>query len=244
MGPQRSDDRAASAARPPWLADALDQAADLILLTDARDRIAYVNRRSIDLLGVSPTKLVGEGAVAVVHPDSHAAFLDALRAARLGDPSSPQVINCALQARYVRPPVPAEMTLRPVALERQTVGCIVVARSLEQRSDSLAQRLASERVSAIGDLANQAADRINNPLAVLVTHIGIIEREAESGRAADPQSIEQMRKAIGRVADVTEELATIADTSVRKLLLSRTLADPAAVADPPASDPSASATGD
>jgi PAS domain S-box-containing protein len=211
--------------RPSWLAEAIDQAADLIFATDARDRFAYVSRRAEDLLGVAPAGLVGELVVSVVEPSGHALVLDALRSARLGDSSQAQVFECRFLTRRAPQPVPLEVTLRPVVAKGETVGCIGVARSLTQRGENLAQRLASERVAAIGDLANQAADRINNPLAVLVTHVGVIERAAQDGRPADPQSIEQMRNAIGRVADVTEELATIADTSIQKLLLGRSLAD-------------------
>ena len=225
MSAGRPDPGTAGDERPPWLAEALDQAADLIFLTDARDGFAYVSRRSIDLLGVSPAKLVGEPVVSVVLPESQAAVLDALRAARHNGESLPPVLECRFEARHAPEPVALELTLRPVAAQRRIVGCVGIARSLSERRDSLAQRLASERVAAIGDLANQAADRINNPLAVLVTHVGVIERAARDGRPANPQSIEQMRSAIARVADVTEELATIADTSIQKLLLGRSIAD-------------------
>jgi len=231
MGAARSEPDGTREPRPPWLAEAINQAADLIFLTDLRDRFAYVNGRSTDLLGIAPAELVGELVVSAVAPESHASILDALRAARLGDSSLPQVLECRFQARHAAAPVPLELTLGAVAARRQIVGCIGVARSLGQRGESLAQRLASERVAAIGDLANQAANRINNPLAVLVTHVGVIERAAQTGKTADPQSIEQMRNAIARVADVTEELATIADTSIQKLLLGRSIADLAVKAD-------------
>ncbi|MBM3472838.1 MAG: PAS domain S-box protein [Armatimonadetes bacterium] len=211
--------------RPAWLSDAVDQAADLVFLTDDRDRFVYVNRRAIDLLGTPPTKLVGEPVVAVVAPEAHARILDALQAARLGDPSDTQVVECAFVAKHAPEPVPLEITLRCVTVRRHRRGCVAVARSVVAREDSLSQLLASERVAAIGDLANQAADRINNPLAVLVTHAGVIERAAREGKPAGPESLEQMRNAITRIADVTEELSTIADTSIQKLLLGRPIAD-------------------
>jgi len=222
------DGRASDDLRPAWLPDAVDQAADLVFLTDDRDRFVYVNRRAIDLLGTAPAKLVGEPVILVVAPEAHAAILDALRAARLSDPSHAQVIECAFVGKHAPEPVPLEIALRAVTVRRHRLGCVGVGRSVLARQDRLAQRLASERVAAIGDLANQAADRINNPLAVLVTHVGVIERAAGEGKPAVPQSIEQMRNAISRIADVTEELATIADTSIQKLLLGRSIADIAA----------------
>jgi PAS domain S-box-containing protein len=219
------DARPADDLHPAWLPDSVDQAADLVFLTDDRDRFVYVNRRAIDLLGTPPSKLVGEPVIGVVAPSAHARVLDALRAARLGDPSHTQVIVCAFAAKHTPEPVPLEITLRAVTVRRHRRGCIGVARSVVAREDDLAQRLASERVAAIGDLANQAADRINNPLAVLVTHIGVIERAAGEGKPATPESLEQMRNAITRIADVTGELSTIADTSIQKLLLGRPIAD-------------------
>ncbi len=225
MAAARAEQDAASGPGPTWLVEAVDQAADLLFLSDARDRFAYVNRRSAALLGLAPGELTGETVVSVVLPDDHAALLDALRAVRLGESTGSEVLECRLVGRRAPEGLPVEITLAPVVIEHRTVGCIGIARSLAQRSDRLAQRLASERVAAIGDLANQAADRINNPLAVLVTHVGNIERAARHGKPANAESIEQMRNAIARVADVTEELATIADTSIQKLLLGRSIAD-------------------
>ena len=225
MSAEAPGGRASGDPRPPWLVEAIDQAADLIFLTDERDRLVHVNRRAVDLLGIPPAKLVGESVVLVVAPESQAAILDALRAARLGDPAEAHMTECRFVAKHVAEAVPLEVTVHPVMVGRKAVGCIGIGRSIGQRQDALCQRLASERVAAIGDLANRAADRINNPLAVLVTHVGIIERAATEGKPADASSIEQMRKAIGRIADETEGLATVADTSIQKLLLGSSIVD-------------------
>jgi len=225
MPAEASGGRASGGLQPPWLIEAIDQAADLIFLTDERDRFVHVNRRCVDLLGIPPAKLVGEAVVLYVAPDSQAAMLDALRSARLGDPAEAHMAECRFVAKHAAPAVPLEVTVHPVTVGRRIVGCICVGRSIVERQDALCQRLASERVAAIGDLANRAADRINNPLAVLVTHVGIIERAAKEGKPADASSIEQMRKAITRIADETEGLATVADTSIQKLLLGRPIAD-------------------
>jgi len=211
--------------RPRWFPEAVNQAADLVFLTDERDRFVYVNRRAIDLLGAAPARLVGEPVPAAVAPENHALILDALRAARLGDPPPTQVIECLFLAKHLEERVPLEVTLRPVTSRRHVLGCIGVGRSLSERRDSVAQRVASERVAAIGELANEAADRINNPLAVLATHLSLIERAAAEGRPVEAESIEQMRNSIARIAEVTQDLATIADTSIQKLVLGRPIAD-------------------
>jgi PAS domain S-box-containing protein len=212
-------------ARSTWLLQAVDQAADFIFLIDERDCFAYANRRALDLLGIPPAKLLGQPAIAVVAQEDHAPLLDALHAARRGDSAPGPPIECRFVPRHVPEPVAFEITLRSVTVGGRDVGCVGIARSIPQRRDSLAQRLASERVAAIGDLANRAADRINNPLAVLVTHVGNIERAAAQGKPADDASTQQMRTAVARIADVTEELATIADTSIQKLLLGRPIMD-------------------
>lgn len=211
--------------RPSWLVEAIEQAGDLVFLTDTRDCFAYVNRRTIDLLGIPPVRLIGEPVVAAVVPQDHAVLLDVLRAARFGGAPEEQITECRFVSAHADQTVALEVVVRSVTVRGEVLGCIGVGRPVLTRQESLAQRLASERVAAIGDLANQAADKINNPLAVLVTHVGNIERAAEEGRPADRKFTEQMRTAIGRIAGVTEELATLADTSVQKLLLGRAVAD-------------------
>ncbi|MGQ9731330.1 MAG: PAS domain-containing protein [Candidatus Zipacnadales bacterium] len=206
-----------------YVVRAIDQAADLVFVTDKQDRFIYANRRSIDLLGYLPADLVGGTLVSIVEPDDHALVLDALRTARLEEPRQPQALRISLVPRHAEATVQCELLLRAVVIKREVVGCIGIARTVTEQQDYELQ--ASERAAAIRDLANQAADRINNPLAVLVTHLGIIARAAGEGRPAASDSLAQMRNAIERIADVTRDLATVSDTSMHKLLGGRPIID-------------------
>jgi PAS domain S-box-containing protein len=196
-----------------------------MFLTNERDEFVYVNRRVTELLGLAAAELVGGQVVHVVALASQAVLLDALQTARLNEAPQAQLLECALTSKYLHEPVELELSIRPVVARREVLGCVVIGRCLTERQVSLAQRLTAERVSAIGTLANRAADRINNPLAVLATHLGIIERAAKEGQPVDPMLIELMRNSIARIAEVTQDLATIADTSIQKLVLGSSIVD-------------------
>ncbi len=204
---------------PSWLADAIDQAADVVFIVDDRDRICYLNRRASELTGIPADSLLGEPILKLVEPTSHGAVLDALHAALKRDEPGAQLLEMAWNRIGAAEPVYVEAVLHPVQTDSQIVGCIGIARDVSKRREYQAERLASERVAAVGALAQSAADKINNPLAVLITHLGVMERAVAERRPCEPESIENMKKVVERIAEATEELAAAADTSVRKAIL-------------------------
>jgi len=204
---------------PSWLADAIDQAADVVFIVDDRDRIRYLNRRASELTGIPADKLLGETILKLVEPSNHGAVLDALRATVRSDGPGAQLLEMAWNRVGAPEPVYVEAVLHPVRADSQIVGCIGIARDVSKRREYQAERLASERVAAVRDLARSAAHKINNPLAILITHLAVMEREAAQNKPCEPESIGNMKKVVERIAEATKELAVAADTSVQKAIL-------------------------
>jgi len=204
---------------PRWLPHAIDQAADVVFVVDFRDRVVYVNRRVCELTGFQREELVGDTVLKLVGPNSHAALLDALHAAATHEQSGPQLLEMTWNRAAGLEPVYVETALHPVRANGKVFGCIGIARDVSARREYHAERLASERVAAIGDLAKSAAHKINNPLAILITHLAVMEREASQSKPCDPESIANLKKVVERIAEATRELAAAADTSVQKAVL-------------------------
>ena len=82
----------------PWVLDAITRASDVIIVTDQRDRIAYVNDAIRDLTGTEPADLAGEAVLALVAPKDHSRVLDVLRMARFGDEPDTQILELNLRS--------------------------------------------------------------------------------------------------------------------------------------------------
>jgi len=110
-------------------------------------------------------------------------------------------------------------------LSSESCGCVGVARDLRLRGQYLDERLTSERVSAIVELAVATAHKINNPLAILSMQLGVMEHALQADQPITLEMLEQMRQVIGRISAVVKDLAALADTSVRKSLRGRAMVD-------------------
>lgn len=207
------------------LLEAVAQSADIIFVTDPDHSFAFVSRGVIELLALPRAALVGEPILAIVAPDDHPVILDVMDAARTGDAPGTQLVELRLSSSNVQEPVTAELSLRPVIVDRRFRGCVGVARNISGRAAHLDERLASERVNAVVGLAKEAAHQINNPLAIITVHLGVIEKATEAGKPASPEAIEQMRTVINRIAEVTRDLAIGADTMIQKSVLGAPVAD-------------------
>ena len=209
----------------PWVLDAITRASDVIIVTDQRDRIAYVNDAIRDLTGTEPADLAGEAVLALVAPKDHSRVLAVLRMARFGDEPDTQILELEFSSSLAAGPVSVELTVRPASLGKRGTGCISVGRDVSKSKAHFDERLATERVGAVIELAKNAAHQINNPLAILTVHLGVIEKATAEGKCPQPEAVDQMRNVIGRIAEVTAELAAAADTSLQKSILGAPLAD-------------------
>jgi signal transduction histidine kinase len=162
--------------------------------------------------------------VLVKHSD-HGALLDALDSLRATEDAAASVLQMAWKSANRRQTAVVEVVLQGLWLNGQYAGAVGVARDLLLRGEYLDQRLTSERVSAIVELAVATAHRINNPLAILSMQVGVMEQTLQDGRPVPQEMLDQMRHVIGRITDVVKDLAAVADTSVRKGLRGRAMMD-------------------
>ncbi len=208
---------------PIWLLTALDQAPDVIFVTDTDDRLLYISRAVLPLAGMAPEHLIGQPLLALVKQADHGAALDALAAARTD--ARPQMLEMAWRSPASGKAATVEVVLRGVWVDDEVRGCVGVARDLSERRQYLDDRLTAERLAAIVELAVATAHKINNPLAILAMQVGVIEHQTAHGEPVPGETLEQIRQAIARISEVIKDLAAIADTSVHRRVLGRAMVD-------------------
>jgi PAS domain S-box-containing protein len=203
----------------------LDHSSDVLFITDTDDRLLYISRSVLALTGMAPEDLIGKPLITVVKQSDHGASLDALEAARTDEDARSQVLEMPWRTGGAGEAATMEVVLRGIWTEGEARGCVGVARDLSKRRQYLDDRLTSERLAAIVELAVAAAHKINNPLAILSVQVGVMERQIDEGQPVPRETLEQMRQVIARISEVVRDLAAIADTSVHRRVLGRAMVD-------------------
>lgn len=139
----------------------------------------YVNPQLVRYLGYSrPEDIVGQNLESIIHPADHgqirirqAAFIDR------GQASPPAEFRLLRRDATV---VTAESTSMPVVYGGKP--CVLtVLRDVTERKQLQSQLLLSDRMASVGTLAAGVAHELNNPLAYVISNLGLMGEELERG---------------------------------------------------------------
>ncbi|PYN80569.1 MAG: hypothetical protein DMD96_13715 [Candidatus Rokuibacteriota bacterium] len=187
-------------ARLSWL---LEHASDMVSVIDQDGTVRYESPSVERLLGWRPEELVGTQLLDYVHPDD-VALVRAAIAHRIADPTpvNPPT-EFRVRARDGSWHVLAAMS-RVTQDETGAVNLVVNSRDVtEQRA--LEERLRqAQRMESIARLATAAAHEINNPLAVLLGHLAMLDKATPG----NPR-IEKMVEAAQRIRDIVRRMTHI-----------------------------------
>jgi PAS domain S-box-containing protein len=186
--------------RVSWV---LEHVSDIVSVVGQDGIIQYESPAVERLLGWRPEELLGRHVLDYVHPDD-VARLSAAIARRIADPApvNPPT-EFRVRARDGSWHVLAAMS-RVSQDEAGAVSLVVTSRDVtEQRAleDRLRYAL---RMESIAHLSTAAAHEINNPLAVLLAHLAIWDREAPPS-----PRIGKMIEAAKRIQDIVERMSRI-----------------------------------
>lgn len=186
--------------RVSWV---LEHVSDVVSVVGQDGIIQYESPSVERLLGWRPEELLGRQVLDYVHPDDVARVRAAI-ARRIEDPAP------------VNPPTEFRVRARDgswrvlAAMSRVThdaagvVSLVVTSRDVtEQRAleDRLRHAL---RMESIAQLATAAAHEINNPLAVLLGHLAILDKDA----SPSPR-MGKMVEAAKRIRDIVDRMSRI-----------------------------------
>jgi signal transduction histidine kinase len=103
-------------------------------------------------------------------------------------------------------------TMSPVRSEGAVVGAVIVARDITEKRLVDAQLMTADRMASVGFLAAGVAHEINNPLAILMAKLDLVEQQLGDLRGKiklPPQvaiDLVDVRQAAGRIDGVVSDL--------------------------------------
>ncbi len=197
-----TEQRAADVERDRLIA-AVEQSTDLVLLTDASNRVVYVNPAFVRVSGWPAEAIRGRHPAVLrsgEHPPEFFEFIEASTAA--GEPWRGTVVD----RRRDGTPFEQDLAITPIRnAEGVIVGVAEVGRDVSRERVLEAELAEARKMEAIGQLAGGVAQDFNN---LLTTIRGFGELVA-SGLPADSPlraDVAEIQRAASRGADLTREL--------------------------------------
>jgi two-component system, sporulation sensor kinase E len=185
----------------------VENAEDLIYLTDRAARFTYVNPAASTLLGCDPESLCEERrtVLSLVHPDDRQALAAALDRMLSGE------ILHALEFRMAHTGGERyrwfSQTNVPLRDEDgRVVGIQAVAHDITERRAMRAKMAQAERFADLGRMAAGIAHEIRNPLNAIANSINVLRR----GSLADPQLMQIVREEVDRLDAIVREFLAFA----------------------------------
>jgi PAS domain S-box-containing protein len=185
----------------------IDAAADAVAIVQ-EGRIAYVNRRGLDLVGFrSLADAVGRPLEDIVHADDLSVARERIgRALATGTPNDE-----AVEYRFLRQDggsVHVESVSTPIEYNGAP-AVVAFARDITERKAMQAQLALADRLSALGRLSAGVAHEINNPLSWVLLSVRMIERQLPE-LCGNPALLPSLKERIGEIVQGLERVARIA----------------------------------
>jgi PAS domain S-box-containing protein len=166
------------------------------IFIDRGDRIVFINREGLDLLGAAqPEQVLGRSPFEFVHPDSQAQARDRFRQLSAGLDQVPLV-----EEKFVRldgTVVDVEITAARY-MDQNEPAIQVVLRDITQRKRLQEQLRRTERVAELGTLASGMAHEIGTPMNVILGRA-----EYLMNRTQDESTKKGLQTIIGQVERIT-----------------------------------------
>jgi two-component system, sporulation sensor kinase E len=185
----------------------VENAEDLIYLTDRAGRLTYANPAASTLLGYDPESLCEEQrtVLSLVHPDDRQALAAALDRMLGGE------ILHALEFRMAHAGGESyrwfSQTNVPLRDEDgRVVGIQAVAHDITERRAMRAKIAQAERFADLGRMAAGIAHEIRNPLNAIANSVNVLRR----GSPADPRLMQIVREEVDRLDAIVREFLAFA----------------------------------
>jgi PAS domain S-box-containing protein len=187
--------------------DIVENASDLIQVTDAQGRIVSANRRQAELFGVGVEALRGQPFADWVAPDARDATRRAFEHVLAG--GTLRAFESALLVDDGKRSLPVEISATPVVADGKPEGVRAILRDVSERKAFEAKLIKAERLSSIGSLAAGVAHEINNPLGIITMFAQRTLERAKKGEI-DVAKLEKIVEQGRRVAGITRNLLDFA----------------------------------
>jgi PAS domain S-box-containing protein len=187
-----------------------DRSTDIVVATNRRGRVVYYNDGASKSLGYTPEEILGS-FVGTLYPSVE----EARRVAKaMRDPShdGPGIVE-SLQTRFHAKsgeeiPVAISGTLLyEDGVESGTIGY----------AKDLREILHKDQLATLGEVAIGLSHEINNPLAVILNQVQLLENEisrlaGERDCSVEDERLDAVRREVARISDILERLGEMVQT--------------------------------
>jgi PAS domain S-box-containing protein len=184
---------------------------DIVIATDCKGNVIYYNDGASRILGYKPKEVLGL-YVARLYPDLAEArhVMKAMRAPEHGGRGVVETFQTTFLSKHGEQiPVAITGTILYDDAGRED-GTIGFAKDLREI-------LRKDQLATLGEVAMGLSHEINNPLAVMVNQLALLEREIEDLAGERDSSVEcerldAVRREIGRITEVLKRLGQMVET--------------------------------
>jgi PAS domain S-box-containing protein len=184
---------------------------DIVIATNAKGKVAYYNDGATRSLGYSPDEILGQ-FVGQLYPDLDEAkrVMQAMRDPSYGGRGIVETFQTTLLSKSgERIPVAISGTISydEYGEENGTVGFAKDLRDI----------LRKDQLAILGEVALGLSHEINNPLAVILNQIEILEREietlaGEADTSVECERLDAMRREVARISSILGRLGEMVET--------------------------------
>lgn len=180
-------------------------------------RVVYLNQRSAEIIGLERDALLGQPAIAFLHPDDQQAALERVRRYMQTqlppEPREYRALRADGEIRIV------EVTPGPLVEFENRKVAVLMLRDLTETRRMMAKLSLASRMASIGTLAAGVAHELNNPLSFVITNLTVLREElAQLQGAVDPSAVTEVDEILTdidtgalRIRDIVRDLSTWSD---------------------------------
>ena len=184
---------------------------DIVIATDRRGNVVYYNDGASRILGYRPEGVLGD-YVARLYPclDEARRVMKAMRASEHGGPGVVDTFQTTFLSRD-REEIPVAITgtilYDDAGRENGTIGF----------AKDLREILRKDQLATLGEVAMGLSHEINNPLAVMVNQLALLQREIEElagerDSSVECERVDAVRREIGRISEILKRLGKMVET--------------------------------
>jgi PAS domain S-box-containing protein len=184
---------------------------DIVIATDAKGKVVYYNDGATRRLGYAPEEILGQ-FVSRLYPDLEEAK-NVMRAMRVSGHGGPGIVETFpttfLTKGGERVPVAISGTISydESGAEDGTIGF----------AKDLREILRKDQLATLGEVAVGLSHEINNPLAVILNQIELLEREidalgGDTDTSVECERLDAMRREIARISGIIGRLGEMVET--------------------------------
>jgi two-component system cell cycle response regulator CpdR len=184
---------------------------DIVVATDRKGMVTYYNDGASRILGYSQDEILGK-YVLQLYPDINEArrVMAAMRSAGHGGAGIVASFQTSFLAK-TRERIPVAITGTLLGDEKgEEDGTIGFAKDLRAI-------LRKDQLATLGEVAVGLSHEINNPLAVIVNQVELLEREigalaGDRDSSVETERLDAMRREVSRISEILDRLGKMVET--------------------------------